>query len=152
MYGRHIRNCTAGIYGIVLQAYESVGDLEKQADQVVPLQSKLELAINERDAAIAKAEGLTPRPGVRAFEGLSPEGCKQLGAALDAHRFCILVCHDGVLLFILGVFASCGLQRHSWHFMRSNCKLSQTTGRESLQEQEQNNIMADFNKLLCVVC
>lgn len=70
-----------------MQAYESIGDLERQADQVVPLQSKLELAVNERDAAIAKAEGLTPRPGVRAFEGLSPEGCTRLGAGLDAHRF-----------------------------------------------------------------
>ena len=70
----------------MLQAYESVGDLQRQADEVVPLQSKLELASNERDAAIAKAGELTPRPGVRAFEGLTSEGCKRLGAALDAHR------------------------------------------------------------------
>ena len=92
-----------------MQAYESVGDLERQADQVVPLQSKLELANNERDAAIAKAEGLTPRPGVRAFEGLSSEGCKQLGAALDAHRFYTLFCHNVVLLLFLKVAFSCGL-------------------------------------------
>ncbi|KAL0021015.1 hypothetical protein WJX77_006994 [Trebouxia sp. C0004] len=68
------------------EAYENAVDLERQSEQVVPLQSKLELAINERDAAIAKAEGLTPRPGVRAFDGLTPEGCKKLGAAFDAHR------------------------------------------------------------------
>lgn len=92
-----------------MQAYESVGDLERQADQVVPLQSKLELAINERDAAIATAEGLTPRPGVRASEGLSPEGCKQLGAALDAHRFYILFCPNGVLLLLLADLLLCGL-------------------------------------------
>ena len=92
-----------------MQAYESMGDLERQADQVVPLQSKLELASNERDAAIAKAEGLTPRPGVRPVEGLSPEGCKQLGSALDAHRFYTLFCHVDVLLLFLGPFASCGL-------------------------------------------
>ena len=78
-----------------MQAYESMGDLERQADQVVPLQSRLELAVNERDAAIAKAGAMTPRPGVRAFDGLSPEGCKKLGAALDAHRF----------IFLLSVFA-----------------------------------------------
>ena len=71
----------------VLQAYENAGDLERQSEQVVPLQSKLELAINERDAALAKAEGLTPRPGLRAFNGLTPEGCKKLGAAFDAHRY-----------------------------------------------------------------
>ena len=70
-----------------MQAYEKTGELERQTDQIVPLQSKLELAINERDAAIAKAEGLTPRPGVRAFAGVSPEGCKKLDAALAAHRF-----------------------------------------------------------------
>ena len=85
-----------------MQAYESMGELEKQADQIVPLQSRLELASNERDAAVATAEGLTPRPGVRAFEGLSPEGCKQLGAALDAHRFYTLFCHGDVCcLFLL---------------------------------------------------
>ncbi len=71
----------------VLQAYENAGDLERQSEQLVPLQSKLELAINERDAAVAKAEGLTPRPGVRAFDGLTFEGCKKLGAAFDAHRY-----------------------------------------------------------------
>ncbi|DBB03290.1 TPA: Translin-associated factor X-interacting protein 1 [Trebouxia sp. C0006] len=68
------------------EAYENAGDLERQSDQLVPLQSKLELAIDERDAALAKSEGLTPRPGVRAFDGLTPEGCKKLGAAFDAHR------------------------------------------------------------------
>lgn len=93
-----------------MQAYESVGDLERQADQVVPLQSKLELATNERNAAIAKAEGLTPRPGVRAFEGLSPEGCKLLGAALDAHKFYILFCHENMfLLLLLANLLLCGL-------------------------------------------
>lgn len=71
----------------VLQAYEHAGDLERQSQQVVPLQSKLELAINERDAALAKAEGLTPRPGLRVFDGLTSEGCKKLGAAFDAHRY-----------------------------------------------------------------
>ena len=71
----------------VLQAYENAGDLERQSEQVVPLQSKLELAVNERDAALAKVEGLTPRPGLRAFDGLTPEGCKKLGAAFDAHRY-----------------------------------------------------------------
>ena len=70
-----------------MQAYESSGDLETQADQVVPLQSKLEVAINERDAAIAKAEGLTPRPGVRLNHGVTLEGGKHLAAALDAHRY-----------------------------------------------------------------
>ena len=69
-----------------VQAYESAGDLQRQVDEVIPLQSKLELAVNERDAAISKAELLTPRPGLRAFEGLSPEGCRKLGDALDAHR------------------------------------------------------------------
>jgi len=69
-----------------LQAYENAGELERQSEQMVPLQVKLEQAVNERDAAIAKAEALTPRPGVRPFEGLTPEGCKKLGAALDAHR------------------------------------------------------------------
>lgn len=78
-----------------MQAYESMGDLERQADQVVPLQSKLELALNERDAAIAKAEGLTPRPGVRAVEGLSPEGCNRLSAGLAAHRFHTLLLRPG---------------------------------------------------------
>ncbi|DBA69949.1 TPA: Translin-associated factor X-interacting protein 1 [Trebouxia sp. C0005] len=68
------------------EAYENAGDLERQSELLVPLQSKLELAINERDAAIAKAEGLTPRPGLRAFDGLTPKGCKKLGAAFDAHR------------------------------------------------------------------
>ncbi|KAL3145195.1 Translin-associated factor X-interacting protein 1 [Trebouxia sp. C0010 RCD-2024] len=68
------------------EAYEKTGELERQTDQIVPLQSKLELAVNERDAAIAKAEGLTPRPGVRAVAGVSPEGCKKLDAALTAHR------------------------------------------------------------------
>lgn len=71
----------------VLQAYENAGDLERQSELLVPLQSKLQLAINERDAAIAKAEGLTPRPGLRAFDGLTPRGCKKLGAAFDAHRY-----------------------------------------------------------------
>lgn len=71
----------------MVQAYEKTGELERQTDQIVPLQSKLELAVNERDAAIAKAEGLTPRPGVRAVAGVSPEGCKKLDAALTAHRF-----------------------------------------------------------------
>ncbi len=71
----------------VLQAYENAGDLERQSEQLVPLQSKLELAINERHAALAKAEGLTPRPGLRPFAGLTPEGCKKLGAAFDAHRY-----------------------------------------------------------------
>ena len=81
-----------------MQAYEKTGELERQTDQIVPLQSKLELAINERDAAIAKAEGLTPRPGVRAFAGVSPEGCKKLDAALAAHRF---VCNP---LYIVAPF------------------------------------------------
>ena len=70
----------------VLQAYENAGDLERQSEQLIPMQSKLELALNERDDAIAQREALTPRPGVRAFEGLSPEGCKMLATALDAHR------------------------------------------------------------------
>ncbi len=71
----------------VRQAYENAGDLERQSEQVVPLQSKLELAINERDAALAKAEGLTPRPGLRASDGVTPEGSNKLGAAFDAHRY-----------------------------------------------------------------
>lgn len=73
--------------GVAMQAYEKTGELERQTDQIVPLQSKLELAVNERDAAIAKAEGLTPRPGVKAFAGVTPEGCRKLDAALAAHRF-----------------------------------------------------------------
>lgn len=70
----------------VLQAYEQVADLEKQADQALTLQSKLELAVNERDAAVLKAEGLTPRPGAEPFEGLSPEGIQRLDEALASHR------------------------------------------------------------------
>lgn len=70
----------------VPQAYENAGDLQRESDQLIPLQSKLEVAVNERDAANAKAEGLTPRPEVRACEGLAPEGCKRLRGALDLHR------------------------------------------------------------------
>ena len=63
-----------------------MSDLERKADQLVPLQSRLEQAVNERDAALVKAGKLTPRPGIRAFGGLSPEGCQQLGFALEAHK------------------------------------------------------------------
>lgn len=71
---------------LLLQAYEQMAELEKEADQVLTMQSRLELANNERDAAIAKAEGLTPRPGVKAFEGLTPEGTAKLDEALALHR------------------------------------------------------------------
>lgn len=69
-----------------MQAYEQMADLEREADQVLTLQSRLELAVNERDAALAKAEGLTPRPGVNAFEGWTTEGTAKLNEALAMHR------------------------------------------------------------------
>ena len=72
---------------MLAQAYEQMADLEREADQALNLQSRLELAINERDAAVAKAEGLTPRPQVRAFEGSTPEGTAKLNEALALHRY-----------------------------------------------------------------
>lgn len=89
---------------VLVQAYEQMADLEREADQALNLQSRLELAINERDAAIAKAEGLTPRPQVRAFEGLTSEGTAKLNEALAFHRYkqapnwtclCLQRIHDG---------------------------------------------------------
>ena len=65
-------------------------ELEAAADALVELESRAEVAENERDAALAAARSLTPRPGLPAAlplaQRLGPAGAARLDEALQHFR------------------------------------------------------------------
>ena len=67
-------------------------ELERQAEGIVVLESRIEVAEGERDAAREAMQGMTPRPGLppgMALPGqLGPEGTAKFMAALTKHRWC----------------------------------------------------------------
>lgn len=86
----------------VLSASLQGAELEKQAEGIVVLKSRIEVAEGERDAAREQMQAMTPRPGLppgMALPGqLGPEATARFMAALTKHRWCrhpLLVC--GVL-------------------------------------------------------
>ena len=74
--------------GALLQGAE----LEKQAEGIVVLESRIEVAEGERDGAREAMQAMTPRPGLppgMALPGqLGPEGTAKFMAALTKHRWC----------------------------------------------------------------
>ena len=66
-------------------------ELEKQAGGIIELESRIEVAEGERDAAREQMQTMTPRPGLApgmALPGqLGPEGTARFGAALVKHRW-----------------------------------------------------------------
>ena len=67
-------------------------ELEKQAEGIVVLESRIEVAEGERDAAREAMQAMTPRPGLPPGlalpSQLGPEGTAKFMAALTKHRWC----------------------------------------------------------------
>ena len=71
-------------------------ELEKQAEGVIELESRIEVAEGERDAARAQMQAMTPRPdlppGMVLPRHLGPQGTARFAAALTKHRSPALSC------------------------------------------------------------
>lgn len=66
-----------------------VAQLERESDEIVSLESRAELAENERDAALERLHISTPRPPLQIgdmWEMLGAEGCQKLEEAINDHR------------------------------------------------------------------
>ena len=65
-------------------------ELEKTAERIIELESRIEVAEGERDAARDRMQTMTPRPGLppgMALPGqLGPEGTARFATALTKHR------------------------------------------------------------------
>lgn len=70
--------------------WAQMAELEAAADALVELESRAEVAESERDAALAAARSLTPRPGLPAAlplaQRLGPAGAARLDEALQRFR------------------------------------------------------------------
>ena len=95
-------------------------ELEKQAEGIVVLESRIEVAEGERDAAREQMQAMTPRPGLppgMALPGqLGPEGTAKFMAALTKHRWCwhpLLV--SGVLHIVTRGTCADAHVAISWH-------------------------------------
>lgn len=67
-----------------------MAELERQAEHMVELESRAEVAEGERDAALDRMQLLTPRPPLSAAvelpDQLGPEGAAKFLAAVNKHR------------------------------------------------------------------
>ena len=65
-------------------------ELERQAEHMVELESRAEVAEGERDAALDRMQAMTPRPPLSAAielpHLLGPEGAAKFASAVDKHR------------------------------------------------------------------
>ena len=67
-----------------------MAELERQAEHMVELESRAEVAEGERDAALDKMHLMTPRPSLSPSidlpNQLGPEGASKFLAAINKHR------------------------------------------------------------------
>lgn len=67
-----------------------MAELEQQAEHMVEVESRAEVAEGERDAALDKMALMTPRPALSATidlpKSLGPEGTSKFLAAINKHR------------------------------------------------------------------
>lgn len=74
------------MFVLLLQGLE----LEKQAEGIIELESRIEVAEGERDTAREQMQSMTPRPdlppGMALPRQLGPQGTAKFAAALIKHR------------------------------------------------------------------
>ena len=67
-------------------------ELERQAEGIIELESRIEVAEAERDAARGQMQAMTPRPGLPPGMALpsqlGPQGTAKFVTALTKHRWC----------------------------------------------------------------
>lgn len=87
--------CRVSTVSEALSCGGQMAELEAAADALVELESRAEVAESERDAALAAARSLTPRPGLPAAlplaQRLGPAGAARLDEALQRFRWGALI-------------------------------------------------------------